>query len=485
MIAFYSATGHFIASVEDEPGGVMVTGDTDFLMQISRGNPTWQYFRTNFMAVDTDDWQSLVLPDGSIPPSNFAEAIMLAIPQPELELERMKFKFKIFSGFGSVGPFLLESVTEEFEAVISSDSRFSTDLDAKSELLMLRRYHQQLAADSDRWYTYLSDLNDEDLALGDHTYFEKPNAPTAILVELGRGLWVQLSKPLYGDELEFVEFHSFNAAGTEAEIADGLARVIESLHAGYVAAIELIVNPRNLDDEYDIYGVDEDDVDGDDNQGDNPIWGYEMYELSEKYCMYLDMFNPELTDALKRQSPQFAELSRMLSNPTPDEYRRLVKAAREFHPGFGGELGMFDEWAGPKVGGELRADRISLYATYELDGELWAEVGAHALISASGDTSTKQYFVDAFSLRQYADLDGKFGLSTSLESRSIVEAELCKYETAMTIAQQIQRLVDQFDAIPEDDVEQRNNFSWNDGETDEMLAILGEEPSRYSTPRYH
>lgn len=480
MIAFYSRDGQFIASVEDGVGGIMVTGNVDFLMQISQGNPTWNYFRTNLMAVDRDDWQSLVIPDGTVPPETFAEALLLAVAQPELELERMKFEFTQFSGFGSVGPLLLQKVPQEFEAVIASDPRFSTDIEARTELLRLRDYHQRLAADSDRWDSYLEDLNDDDLALGDHIYFEKPDSPATILVELGRGLWVQLERSFYSDELDFIEFHVFDATGSDSDILDGLAQVLDSLHAGYSAAIELVVDPHNLAEDYDLYGDEEEEYEDEDR----PIWGLEIYELWQKYCMTFDMRTVELFDALKERSPQFAELARILKNPSPDEYQRLVRAAREIHPGFGGELGMFDDWAGPRSTAGINSGHIALYATYEFNGTLWAEVGLHALVSPSGDVSTKQFFVDHFSLGSYSELDGKFGLGTPLETRPIVDASLSSYKSAKNIAQKIQYLVDEFDSIPESDHDARSNFSWNDGETDEILAEMGEAPTRFSTPRF-
>lgn len=482
MIAFYSRQGQFIASVQDEIGGIVVTGDTDFLVQISRGNPTWQYFKTNLMAVTNDLWQSLVIPDGTLPPSTLSEAVLLSVPQPELELERINFKFKLFNGFGSVGPLLIELASEKFEAAIASDSRFVEGTPESDELDLLRAYHQQLKSDSANWNRYLGDWSDDDLTLGDHIRLEKPDWGVVFLVELGRGLWAHIEEKWTEGSPVVIAVLNFNPNASDEELADEIAGLVEGIHAGYSAAIELIVDPFNLSESYDLY--DDEFEHGDEDEDDEPLWGREIYELWERYCMSVQVDTVELVAALKRRSPQFAEMARMFKRPTPDEHQRIYEAAMAFNPGFGGEMGLFDEWAGPKSERLDGAGGVSLFATHEFDGDVWAEVGCHSLVSSAGTVTTKQHVVDTFGFVDYTQLHGKFGLVGPLKTRPIVLADPEHYELAREIAIQIQYAVDTFDAIPASDVEQRANFSWNTGEVTEMLYDLGESPTKFETPRY-
>jgi hypothetical protein len=131
------------------------------------------------------------------------------------------------------------------------------------------------------------------------------------------------------------------------------------------------------------------------------------------------------------------------------------------------------------------ADKVLLNATHEFDGEAWAEVGFHSLISESGSYRQKQEVLGQYGFLNYSQFDGKFGLKSPLASRPLIAATNSTFELARDISTQIQYLVDIFDAIPADDVEQRANFSWNDGETTEMLYEMGELPTRYETPPYH
>ncbi len=400
-------------------------------------------------------------------------------PRPVKDVDNMKFEFKAFSGFGSVGPLLIEFAPQQFDAAIASDSRFVEGTADFGELGWLRSYHQQLKSDPSLWDRYLTGWSEEDLELGDHIRLEKPDSVIIYLVELGRGFWAQIETVRGDASPTLLEIHSFDFVRSDDSLASDIANLIDSIHAGYAAAIELIVHPLNLSDEHDLY---HDELGEDDD--DEPFWGREIFELWERYCMSFDMRTVELVPALEWCSPQFAEMSRLLRNPTATERQRLVEAATEFNPGFGGQMGLFDEWAGPKSGRLDDASGVSLFATHDIDGELWAEVGCHSLISASGEFREKQHFVKQFGFLNYSQLHGKFGLKSPLASRPVVEAPRSTYELASEIAVLIQRLVDEFDKIPASDVEQRTNFSWNDGETTEMLYEMGELPTRHETPPY-
>ena len=121
MIVFYSNEGKYIASVQDEEGGMLVDGDTDFLMQICQGQPRYAYFEAHLSKVNNETYRSFEIPDGTQPPAEESDARVLA-SKFVMPLQRIKFEFSEYPGFGSIGPLIMDTLPEVAHAYLSHEA---------------------------------------------------------------------------------------------------------------------------------------------------------------------------------------------------------------------------------------------------------------------------------------------------------------------------------------------------------------------------
>lgn len=239
--------------------------------------------------------------------------------------------YEIVKGFEAVGPLLLKFFPIEFETWWASLSRAGREDALDRDLGRLRLRRQSLDA-QDSWGEYFEDLWMDLLGLVNHAevWFEAeilpgPEWERALLVELATGEWVSLEN--FDDETNprKVSFHAVKP-GEETGL---IARWVESNHAGYAAAIHLL-----LDDNFMHYEVDD--------------FTRYFYEIAQLCYFKFDgsyRLREELVVELAKISPQFAEFKDALADPESDVFDILITDASLKHRGFSGLFGRFADWA--------------------------------------------------------------------------------------------------------------------------------------------
>lgn len=332
MLAFYRLDGPFVAAAMKEPrDGVTILGDFQYLMQLTTGSSSWLYFELNFANFDDGTVRVVRLPDSDDYPPTLDEALRIraALDEPT---------FKAFDSFEVIGPMLMARFPIEFEHWISTTDQAHRASDFAHDVQKLR---DQLPPDlspnnyenSDGWSSLVEDFFDHYILEIDSKFSETGEREISMLIQLAPGDWVELGGFKGYETPTAIDFHH----AEEADTARLIAGWLESHHAGYVAAIALLVEPDEESDEED------DDLWEriDEMKGD-------FYKIWEKCSLKRDcsaVGDEELTAELVRLSPQFAEFKRIIENVDGEDYRLLLELAKREHPGFGGQMGLFAEWS--------------------------------------------------------------------------------------------------------------------------------------------
>ena len=342
MIVFYRHDGPYVAtSMEDAGNYVILEGDFQFVMNISRGVSFWTYHDRLLSDYDDGTIRAVVLPDDVVAPGSLAEALELrnALGLPDKHVRprtEVHPEYRVFDTFEFIGPMLMALFPKEFENWIATANQTHRASDFAHDVQELR---DQLPSD-------LSDLDYSDWHDGvfddfvNHYILEFDSkmslageSQKSMLIQLAPGDWVELGGFEDDETPTVIDFHQAD----EGELGVLIARWIESHHGGYAAAVALLVKPDDESDEED------DDLLERVDEMKRSFWGVsDSFVLKNKFFVVSD---GELTEAMVRTSPQFAEFKRIIENPDGEEYSLLLDLAKREHPGFGGRMGLFADWS--------------------------------------------------------------------------------------------------------------------------------------------
>jgi hypothetical protein len=348
MLAFYRNDGPFVAAAIQEPqDGVTILGDFQFLMEKTNGSSSWRYFVQTLAGFDDGAVRVVYLPDSDECPQTLDAALELAqaagfiqVPTQSSEPDAPTYEppYVVFSGFEAVGPLLLEFFADEFETWMRTSDQMHRWEEFTQDIRRLREINDELktdegegASDLEMWDgDWLYGLDQVSTSFEDRYMGTRPPG-SKLLVMLGEGDWVELlgATGENGNVPISVKFHHLDSTNPAAA-ANLVASWIESQSAGYVAAIHLIFDPM-------FYNSD----------GDDEIADAFRY-IGEDCICQIDAFSrgdENLTEALVRASPQFAEFKEIVEGPRDERFELFLELAESEHVGFGGRMGLFAEWS--------------------------------------------------------------------------------------------------------------------------------------------
>jgi hypothetical protein len=329
--------------MEDAGNYVILEGDYQFVMNISKGVSFWTYHDRLLSDYDDGTIRAVVLPDDVVAPESLAEALEIrtALGLPDVHVRprtEVHPEYRVFDSFEFIGPMLMALFPREFENWISTSdqshraSDFAHDVE-KLRLHLPKDLSEHNYEHSDSWSTLAEDFVDQYILKFESKFSVSGERQISMLIQLAPGDWAELSGFENYETPTVIDFHR----AEEGELASLIARWIESQHGGYAAAVALLVEPDEESDEED------DDVWERIDEMKSSFWG-----VSDNCSLknnFLPVRNEELITEMVQSSPQFAEFKRIIENVDGEEYGLLLELAKREHPGFGGQMGLFAEWS--------------------------------------------------------------------------------------------------------------------------------------------